>query len=413
MQNGVRGGVVLVDEASQLGTIDMLRLFDKAAELDARLVLVGDRRQHRAVAAGEPLALLEDKAGIKSAAVTDIVRQSGDYKKATAALSQGDTQTGFAELDRLGWIKEVPDGEREGALTAAYLAAVAEKRPDGAAKTALVVSPTHAEAGRVTAAVRGVLKSTDRLGPERVIETWVPAGLSDAQKADPTEYGPGDLLRFHQNAPGHPNGSRHVLEAGEHPPTALAGRFELYRPGRLAVAVGDRLRVTARGTTKDGKHALATGDLLTVAGFTPRGDIVDARGWVVGREFGHLAHGYVVTSHASQGKTVDKVFVAQAAESLPASNRRQFYVSVSRGREQAVVFTDDKAALRAAVWRADEPPSATAVAAAADRKRPLRGRLQKHLAFVRRSATFARTHQPARTAARPMTYAPQEDTHER
>ncbi len=242
----------------------------------------------------------------------------------------------------------------------------------------------------------------------------MPAHLTDAQKGDPAVYGPGgDLLRFHRNAPGHPNGSRHVLAAGEVPPAALADRFEVFRPGRLAVAAGDRLRVTAGGKTRDGKHRLDTGDLLTVARFTPRGDLVDARGWVVGREFGHLAHGYVVTSHASQGKTVDKVFVAQSAASLPATNARQFYVSVSRGREQAVVFTDDKAALRDAVRRPDEPPSATAVADAARRTTPLRGRLHKHLAFVRRSATFARTYPPARTAARPMTHAPQENAHER
>ena len=415
MQTSVRGGVVLVDEASQLGTVDLLRLFDKSAELDARLVLVGDRRQHRAVAAGEPLALLEDKAGIRSAAVTDIVRQSGDYKTATKALSNGDVAAGFAALDRLGWIKEVPDGERDQALAAAYLAAVAELKPDGTAKSALVVSPTHAEAGRVTAAVRDGLRAAGRLGAERVVETWVPARLSDAQKADPTEYGPGDLLRFHQNAPGHANGSRHVLGEGEGPPVAYAGRFEVYRPGRLAVAVGDRLRVTAGGKTKDGRHRLDTGALLTVKGFTPRGDIVDDRGWVVGHDFGHLAHGYVVTSHASQGKTVDAVFVAQSGESLAASSRRQFYVSVSRGRERAVVFTDDKKALLAAARRPDDPLSATAVAESAGRNAPLRVRLKKHLAFVRRSGTFARTHDhlPA-TRRRPMTHEPHpERSHER
>ena len=365
----------------------------------------GDRRQHRAVAAGEPLALLEDKAGIRSAAVTDIVRQSGDYKTATKALSNGDVAAGFAALDRLGWIKEVPDGDRDRALAAAYLAAVAERKPDGTAKSALVVSPTHAEAGRVTAAVRDGLRAAGRLGAERVVETWVPAGLSDAQKADPTEYGPGDLLRFHRNAPGHANGSRHVLGAGEGPPVAFAGRFEVYRPGRLAVAVGDRLRVTAGGKTRDGKHRLDTGALLTVRGFTPRGDVVDDRGWVVGRDFGHLAHGYVVTSHASQGKTVDAVFVAQSGESLAASNARQFYVSASRGRERAVVFTDDKKALLAAARRPDAPLSATALAESARRPAPLRARLKKHLAFVRRSGTFARTndHHPA-TRTRPMTH---------
>jgi Viral (Superfamily 1) RNA helicase len=69
----------------------------------------------------------------------------------------------------------------------------------------------------------------------------------------------------------------------------------------------------------------------------------------VPKDHGGLAHGYVVTSHASQGKTVDKVLVALGSESLAAANREQFYVSVSRGREGVRLYTDDKAAMMEAV----------------------------------------------------------------
>ena len=106
-----------------------------------------------------------------------------------------------------------------------------------------------------------------------------------------------------------------------------------------------------------------------------------------------MSLGYAVTSHASQGKTVDKVFIGQSAESFPASNRRQFYVSVSRGKEQAVIFTDDKKELLKAVERPDEPLSATAFASARQRKVPLRRRLHKHLAFMRRLGHFSQSHQ--------------------
>src|SRR5206468_3067972 len=110
--DGARGGVILIDEASQLGTRDMLKIFDIAQGLSARVVLVGDRRQHRSVTAGEPLKLLEDRAGLRVAEVTEILRQEGDYKKAAEALSKGRTGEAFAELDKLRWIKEVPDAER-------------------------------------------------------------------------------------------------------------------------------------------------------------------------------------------------------------------------------------------------------------------------------------------------------------
>ena len=60
MQESARGGVILVDEASQLGTRDMLQVFEVAEAVNARVILVGDRRQHRSVTAGEPLKLLEE-----------------------------------------------------------------------------------------------------------------------------------------------------------------------------------------------------------------------------------------------------------------------------------------------------------------------------------------------------------------
>ena len=75
--------------------------------VNARVLLVGDRRQHRSVTAGEPLKLLEEKAGLKVAEVTEILRQQGDYKKAAKALSEGRTEEGIrgtrqARLDQAG-----------------------------------------------------------------------------------------------------------------------------------------------------------------------------------------------------------------------------------------------------------------------------------------------------------------------
>ncbi len=133
--------------------------------------------------------------------------------------------------------------------------------------------------------------------------------------------------------------------------------------------------------------------LFTVKAFTPQGDIVTDRGWVIGKEFGHLAHGYVVTSHAAEGKTVDKVFIGLASESFPAANQRSFYVPVTRGREQAVIFTDDKEALLKAVQRPDQPLSATEFAEKSRKKPRLRQRLKKHLECLRRLASFEQTHE--------------------
>ena len=166
-------------------------------------MLSGDRRQHRSVARGEPLRLLEEKAGLPVAEVTEILRQSGDYKKAVEWLSEGKAAEAFAGLDRLGWIKQVPDAERYQALAAAYLAAVAEKKR-GEPATALVISPTHAEAARVTDAIRAALKAEGKLGEERTLLAWAPAHLTVAEKGDAAYYEPGRSARLPPERAGSP-----------------------------------------------------------------------------------------------------------------------------------------------------------------------------------------------------------------
>ena len=169
------------------------RIFEIAEAVGARVLLVGDRRQTRSVTAGEPLRLLEERAGLKVAKVDEIVRQQGDYKKAAKALSEGRTGEAIAELDKLGWIKEVADEERYQLLADEYLAAAAEKRRDGSPKTLLIVSPMHAEANRITEAIRDGLKARGKLGKERVVNAWISPHLTDAEKSDPTQYDAGDL----------------------------------------------------------------------------------------------------------------------------------------------------------------------------------------------------------------------------
>jgi hypothetical protein len=148
-------------------------------------------------------------------------------------------------------------------------------------------------------------------------------------------YQPGDTIQWGEHAPGFRKGEKVTVlrREGEQVrvakadgevkvlPLALAERFELYRTDRLAVADGEKLRITRNGyvTTPDGKqHRLNNGELVTVR-FTPKDDLTDERGWITLASFGHLAHG-VVTSHASQGDEADYTqFLHRAADSAGLS----------------------------------------------------------------------------------------------
>lgn len=353
MQEEVRRQVIWIDEAGLLSTRTTAAVFDLAERVGARLVLSGDRRQHGSVERGASLRLLEEEAGLVPSEIKEIQRQRGEYKQAVEALSQGHVSEGFDRLNQLGWIREIDDEHRYEALAADYVATIA------AGKSALVVSPTHAEGDRVTDAIRVKLFATGRLrGEEVVIESLEAESLTEAERRDAANYAAGDVLVYHRNGKHHERGER-VVVGTEPLPLDDAGSFQLYHPERLSLAVGDQVRITRNGTTVDGKHRLNNGATYAVRGFDVDGNLVLENGWAVGKNFGHLAYGYCVTSHAAQGKTVDRVFIGQSAESFRASSKEQVYVSVSRGREKATLYTDDKESLLAAVHQSDDRITAT------------------------------------------------------
>ena len=79
---------------------------------------------------------------------------------------------------------------------------------------------------------------------------------------------------------------------------------------------------------------------------------------ILDAEQGNFAHGYVTTSHASQGKTVKHVLIAQSTDYGGAASAEQFYVSVSRGKKSVEIFTDNKAELRDQIQRSHQRLSA-------------------------------------------------------
>lgn len=384
MQERARGGVLWIDEAGLVGTRTMGRVFDLAKRIDARVILSGDRRQHGSVERGAALRLLEDEAGLRPAELKEIRRQSGEYRQAVEALSDGRIDEGFRKLSRLGWIREVKAADRDAELARAYVRSVE------AGKSVLVVSPTHREGERVAKEIRDRLKEVGVVSKdEREILRLVPRHLTVSERADPVNLEPGDVAVFSQNAKGRRRGERVEIRSGA-PALPSPERFDIFGASKIAVAKGDTVRVTRGGTTADGAHRLEGGSTYRVAGFTRGGDIALDNGWTISKDFGFLDQGYVVTSHASQGRTVDRVLIAQSSDSFAASSREQFYVSVSRARERATVFTDDRSRLLDAVRQTDERMSATELMRPARRKDRVRKAVRQVTATRRREPARAR-----------------------
>lgn len=395
--------VILVDESGLVSARDMRGILELAKNRQARTLLVGDSRQHHGVNRGDAMALLEHHAGLARAEMRTIVRQkSSAYREAVSALSDGKIHQGIGLLKELGAVHEIPGEARYQRVAADFVASCATGR------SALIVSPTHAEARQVNDLVRAGLRTQGLLqGQDRRVLRLQSLQLTEADRTDPLSYEPGNVIQFNQNVPGFTRGSRatvtqrgqkgevHVRDQqGEVStlPLCRAKHWDIYTASEQPLAKGDRIRLSRNATTKDGKNRLNNGAVYTVKGFTKQGDIILSNGWVVDQHQGHLTHHYVSTSMAAQGRTVQDVLVLQGSPSFnQASSQEQFYVSVSRGAESVRIYTDSLESLREAVSHSSARPQAIEM---------LQGTATSRASLLRQSALPHRhSTTPARLAA--------------
>lgn len=357
--------LIVLDEAGAVGIDDMKQLFDLAK--DCRIVLSGDTGQHASVARGDALRILEQHADFQSGQLTHIRRQrKAEYRKAVELAAQKRTVEAFAQLERIGAIVESSNDNLYDKAAQSYLKALEQSQ------SALLVAPTWNEIESVTEKVRAALKSSGRLvGEEKEIRVFDSLSWTEAQKRDARQYRSGMAVRFHRSIGGFRRDETVTVVAaeadslrvqradGSEIPFPLgAGRacFDVGERRTLRIAAGDRLLLQANA----GRKRFINGELVEVKAI--QGDSIllsDGRLLPVG--YRTFTHGYAITSHAAQGKTVDDVLVVASSRSLPAIHRQQFYVSISRGRERCQVFTDDKDLLRSHVTHSSERLAAVEV----------------------------------------------------
>ena len=135
-------------------------------------------------------------------------------------------------------------------------------------------------------------------------------------------------------------------------PTRLSG-VSVYSEAERSFAEGDRIQFRAPFAEK----RIVNGELGSITKIEPEHLRVALDS---GREvsfdpqqFRHIDHGFAVTSHSSQGLTVDRVLInADTQESLRLLNDRMAYVAVSRARDEALIYTDATQNLRESLNRA-------------------------------------------------------------
>jgi conjugative relaxase-like TrwC/TraI family protein len=160
--NALRNAVLIVDEAGLQSNKQGVEILKQAQANRARVLFVGDTRQHTSVEAGDFLRVLETHSRLRASELKDIRRQLvPEYNAAIRAMASGHTTRGMDQLEALGWVYE-RKGHYIRQAAAAYLAATENGTRSN---ECIAVCPTWAENYRLTEAIREQLKEKGVLEP--------------------------------------------------------------------------------------------------------------------------------------------------------------------------------------------------------------------------------------------------------
>jgi conjugative relaxase-like TrwC/TraI family protein len=365
-----KGAVVIVDEAGQIGAKQMSQLFDYVRAQGGRLILSGDTHQHGPVEASDAMRAIEKYSGLKAAELTAIRRQNPalaktkaeratieQYKLAVSEARNGQLRASFERLNSVGAILQCGIYEQQNLLAKKFLELASQGH------STVVVSQTWSEIHKVNEEVRAGLKSCGAVGQTGTnVLALERVDLTNAQKRDKRFYSDKSVLVFNRDTAGFRRGTQgRLVEIGEHHVIVEANdrirpipfknleRLDICEPKELALAVGDCLQLKANAKTKDGKQ-IANGELVTVKRVKEDGAIELQDGRILEKNYRQFVRGYAVTSYAAQGKTADFVIFSDSAIRA-ATNQKQWYVTISRGRKGIKIFTTDKQQLRENIIR--------------------------------------------------------------
>jgi hypothetical protein len=225
---------------------------------------------------------------------------------------------------------------------------------------------------RMIAAVDGGIGRYERLGGKR---GFIPSErLRDEQhryvlqildSQNLVNYKSGQILLFHRSSHGIEKHEaltveltdklgivakdQHGVERTVSPSQARS--FSVHECQQIEVAPGDKLLLTGNRGAAD--FRATNGELVKVRD-VDGGRIHLEDGRTLSTNCHEFDHGYAVTAHRSQGKTVGAVIL-----SADAMKQELFYVGASRGRQGIIVVTSDREQLRNMLGISTARPSAT------------------------------------------------------
>jgi conjugative relaxase-like TrwC/TraI family protein len=358
-KQNLTNAVIMVDEASQIGTCRLGRLVDLSNRIDvARLVLAGDIKQLPAIEAGKPAQQLQEY-GQQTSHITENLRaQTPQMQALNAALEAKDVARSFQIL--------APDTIQveKGKTARAAAEAWASRSPEDRSQTILLASGRMMRSD-ANQAVQSELKARGELsehGRWQTVLDRVNIGREGARQLK--GYAEGRIVEFKTNlrSQGMATGDRGTvlgIERGKVELLMEGGEIRKFDPEKIprnvshdAVAIyqqkaielhpGDKIRWTER----DAERGLYNGG---VAEITSINDGIAARG-ADGREhrfkdgermLERLDLAYAINVHVAQGITAKDGIILMDSSERMLNSFQTFLVASTRIAEHVSLVIDN------------------------------------------------------------------------
>jgi hypothetical protein len=238
----------------------------------------------------------------------------------------------------------------------------------------LVIEPSREGRDALTADIRAALTRSGALTGSAVnVESLANKGLTRVEARDPLSYDKGDVVRFTRDYAdkGVTRGEAYRVESIDPAKSAIAlksedgrdvdwrlrqwgaGKVQTFAPQPMDLKTGDAIRFT-RNDREAGRINGGRGEVVAVDAQTRTATIQtpDGRTETLNLDSArdrHIAHAYVDTAFAAQGRTADHVMIHADSKATNLVDQKSFYVGISRAKESAAIFTNDRGKLVSAI----------------------------------------------------------------
>jgi Ti-type conjugative transfer relaxase TraA len=295
--------VFIVDEASMVDTDDMHKLTELTLTSKSKLILVGDNTQIQTIGKGGAFrGVLNQLEPHNLATLSKVWRQkNASHRVLTEKMARGEVREVIEAYERLGCIKE--SDTRQGAITALVREYVKDCRDE----YTIYANPNSTKAGQ-------------KEQKERLILTYTSEAADRINKAVRSDLKLGGLLGDEKQY--------------------------LSKNGYIDVAVGDKLLFLENSWAlnvrngQGGKVVKLKSNSITLELNTNNNANTNSRTVSFNiKDYNNINHGYAVTTHKAQGRTVDKAYVLTETY----HNFNSLNVAITRHRGSLSIHTNKEA----------------------------------------------------------------------